>query len=129
MPRLRLCLPLILGIAQISLVLLVLHNVAYVTTYRFYISHRTDAAAQSAATQRFDVEGTRVVPQIAMRDADRIAFKSVTPRPSMLTADVRPEGAAHYQIRWRSGAAERVLADAGVTTAVRVHVPVPAGDG
>ena len=56
-------LALILAIGALAVALLIVRNWAYVTTYRLYLSQRTDNAARSAAVQRFDIEDTRVVPQ------------------------------------------------------------------
>src|SRR5262245_53393804 len=84
--------------------------VANVTTTRFYLARRTDSAARSEAAERFDIEASRVVPQIAIRHDEHIAFRVDHPWPSTLRADVRPSGSARYEIRWRESGAERILA-------------------
>jgi len=132
MPRLARHLPRLLVIAEIALVFSIFRDVAYVTTYRLYISHRVDDASRSIAAQRFDIEGARVVPQIAMhamsRD-DRVAFRTALGIPSVLRIDVRPEGHARYQIHWRRAAADRILVDGDAAAATSVAVPIPADAG
>ena len=132
MPRLARHLPRLLVIAEIALVFSIFRDVAYVTTYRLYISHRVDDASRSIAAQRFDIEGARVVPQIAMhamsRD-DRVAFRTALGIPSVLRIDVRPEGHARYQIHWRRAAADRILVDGDAAAATSVAVPIPADPG
>src|SRR5690349_7023399 len=125
-----------LGIAEIALVAWILHNVANETTYRLYISHRVDDASHSTAAQRFDIEGSRVVPQIAMRPlaetsgVDRVAFRAAVGKSSILHVDLRPEShAARYEIRWRSASASRLLAAGTATAATRVAVPIPGDPG
>ena len=56
-------LPLILTISTLIVTALIVRNWAYVTTYRLYLAKRSGGASQSAAVQRFDIEGTRVVPK------------------------------------------------------------------
>ena len=132
MPRVVRHVPRLLLIAAIALVFWVFHNVAYVTTYRLYISHRVDDASRSSAAQRFDIEGSRVVPQIAMRPmsgVDRVAFEATLGRPSTLQAGLRPGGRARYEIRWRNAAADRVLAAGEATADTSVTVPIPAEAG
>jgi len=124
--------PRLLVIAEIALVFSIFRDVAYVTTYRLYISHRVDDASRSITAQRFDIEGARVVPQITMhpmsRD-DRVAFRTALGIPSVLRIDVRPEGHARYQIHWRSAAADRILVDDDAAAATSVAVPIPADAG
>jgi len=50
--------------------LLIARNWAYVTTYRLYLDHRVGAADRSSAAQQFDIEQSRVVPQIVTRGPD-----------------------------------------------------------
>ena len=109
--------------------LLIVRNWAYVTTYRLYLSQRADRAASSAAAQRFDIEGARVVPQIVSRDDDMIAFKTAIGRPSTLRVDIRPSGRAAYEIRWRDGSTVELLASGDITTPTSVTHAIPARIG
>ena len=135
MRRLAGLLPRLLLIVEIAVISWIFHNVAYATTYRLYISHRVDDTSRSSAAQRFDIEGSHVVPQIAMHparpgdDVDRVAFQTAVGAPSTLLTGLRPDGRAHYEIRWRSASAPRVLiaGDAGAATNVSVPIPGDAG--
>jgi lysophospholipase L1-like esterase len=132
MPRLARQVPRLLFIAEITLAFWILHNVANETTYRLFISHRVDDASRSSAAQRFDIEGPRVVPQVAMRPmtgGDRVAFPSALGKPSTLHVDLRPEARAHYEVRWRDASTARVLAAGEATAATRLVVPVPQEPG
>ena len=61
----------VLIIANIVLAISIARDIANVTTTRLYLSARTDAAATSDAAERFDIEGSRVVPQVAVRQGER----------------------------------------------------------
>src|SRR5262245_55507825 len=128
MPRFVRQVPRLLLITEITLVVWILHNVAYETTYRLFLSHRVDDASRSSAAQRFDIEGSRVVPQIAMRPmtgADRVGFTSALGKRSTLHVGLRPEARARYEIRWRDGSASRVLAAGEAATVTSLAVPIP----
>src|SRR4029453_11567175 len=103
--------------AQVAVVLLIVRNWAYVTTYRLFLDRRIGAAA-SAAAQQFDIEGARVVPLIVTRGADRVAFATQVGKDSTLHAVLRPatpklngvsasEGgpasATTYAVEWHHG--------------------------
>jgi hypothetical protein len=122
-------LPLILMIAALAVTALVVRNWAYVTTYRLYLAQRSGGAARSAAAERFDIEGARVVPQILSRDDDVIAFKTAIGQPSTLRVGVRPAGQAAYEIRWRDGTTVELLARGVVSTPVTVTHAIPARPG
>jgi hypothetical protein len=129
MRRLSPHLPRMLVIVEAALMLSIARDIGYVTTRRLYIDQRVDDATRSAAAQRFDIEGSRVVPQIATRDVDRIAFRSALRWPSMLYVDVRPAGRVRYEIHWRDRESNRTL-DAGETsTPTTIAVPVPGSTG
>jgi GDSL-like Lipase/Acylhydrolase family len=106
----------------------ILRDVANVTTTRLYLSARIDGAS-SDASERFEVEAARIVPQIAIRHDERIAFPIENPWPSTLHVDLRPSGASPYEIRWRDRGADRVLARGESSTTIPVSATIPAGRG
>jgi len=114
---------------EILLALSIARDVANVTTTRLYLNRRIDAAPASDASERFDVEASRVVPQIAIRHDERIAFRLENPWPSTLRVDLRPSGPSPYEIRWRDGGADRVLARGESSTTIPVSAAIPAGSG
>ncbi|HEX3646673.1 MAG TPA: hypothetical protein VHT95_13755, partial [Vicinamibacterales bacterium] len=122
-------LPAILTIAALAVTALVVRNWAYVTTYRLYLAQRSNGTARSAAVQRFDIEDGRIVPKIASRDDDVIAFKTAVGRPSTLRVVVRPASRAAYEIRWRDGATVDVLARGDASAPVTVTHAIPARPG
>ena len=122
-------LPFLLTISALAVGLLIVRNWAYVTTYRLYLSQRVDAASHSAAAQRFDIEDAIVVPQIASRGDDVIAFKAAVGRPSTLHVGVRPSGPVGYEIRWRDGAEVAVLARGEAAAPLTVVRQIPARAG
>jgi lysophospholipase L1-like esterase len=118
----------ILFLAQLIVLILLARQWAYVTTYRFYVDHAL-SGRQSAVTQRFDVDGRRVVPRIATRQAARVSFDAAVSTPATFHADIDPIAPVHYQISWNSGTRRQVLA-AGVAagrTAVARGLPASAG--
>ena len=119
-------LPLILVLVALGIGLLIVRTWAYVTTYRLYLSQRAGAASRSAAAQRFDIEGARVLPQIVTREDDLIAFKTAIGRPSMLQVDVRPAGRATYEVRWRTESAIETLARGDTAASVSLAIAIPA---
>ncbi len=121
---LRVCL-VVAGLLALSII----RDVANVTTTRLYLANRVDSATRSEAAERFDIETSRVVPQIAIRRDEQIAFHVDRPWPSTLHVDVRPSGPARYAIRWREPHAERVLAQGESSSAATVTADVPAGSG
>jgi hypothetical protein len=122
-------LPHLFLIGALAVALLIARNWAYVTTYRLYLNQRVDDASRSAAAQRFDIEGIHVVPQIAMRDDDRVAFTTAIGQSSTFRVQVRPIEHAHYEIRWRDSAGDRVLSTGDVTAPTNVTSAIPAGGG
>ena len=127
--RLARRLPLILTIAALAVAALIVRNWAYVTTYRLYLAQRADGAVRSSATERFDIEGARVVPQIVSRDDDLIAFKTAVGQPSTLRVGIRPAGRAVYEVRWRDGTTVELLARGDVSNPVTVTHQIPARPG
>jgi lysophospholipase L1-like esterase len=115
-------------VAQIAVALLIARNWAYVTTYRLFLDHRI-AAAGSAAAQQFDIEGTRVVPLIVTRGADRVAFATEIGKDSTIHAGVRPAGPATYAIEWQRGSSRRVLAQGTISEPTSVVCAYPGGTG
>ncbi len=122
-------LPRILLIAEFAVVLSMLRDISYVTTHRLYIDRRVGDTTKSSAVERFDIEGARVLPQIAVRDTDRIAFRSTLAWPSTLHVDLRPAGSVRYEIRWHDGASTRQLTRGDTTVVTHISQPIPAGSG
>jgi hypothetical protein len=128
-PRFTQRLPTILAICALAVGLLIVRNWAYVTTYRLYLTQRADTGAHSAAAQRFDIEGARVVPQIVSRDDDVIVFKTAIGKPSTLHVDARPAGTVRYEIRWREGSTVTPLAQGELTAPATIVRAIPASAG
>jgi lysophospholipase L1-like esterase len=103
---------------------------AYSTTFHLFLDQRIDDSPRSAATQRFDLEGSRVVPRILMRD-DRVTFRTKIGQDSTIRADVLPEPGAGFEVRVRQEGVARVIASgAGSTKApVPVVAAFPHGTG
>ena len=118
----------LIGIA-IYLTLSIARDVANVTTTRLYLSARVDRASASDAAERFDIEGSRVVPQIAIRRGERIAFRVDNPWPSTVHVEARPSGPSPYEIQWRAHDGNRVLARGGSPDAASIAAAIPAGPG
>src|SRR5436309_3027267 len=116
-------------VTELLLAFSILRDVANVTTTRLYLSARVEADTASDAVERFDVETSRVVPQISIRHDERIAFRTDNQWPSTLHVEVRPAGSSRYEIHWRDGATDRVLANGAPTAAATTAVDIPAGNG
>ena len=130
-------------VAQVAVVLLIARNWAYVTTYRLFLDRRI-AAAASAAAQQFDIEGTRVVPLIVTRGADRVAFATQVGKDSTVRATLRPAtsklnrgpasdggpaGPTTYAVEWHHGSARRVLAQGTISEPTDIACAYPGGTG
>src|SRR5262245_51836520 len=113
----------------IYLAISIARDVANVTTTRLYLSGRTDTAPASDASERFDIEGSRVVPQIAVRQRERIAFDISRPWPSTLHVSVRSAGESPYEIFWRDRGSQRLVARGTSADAGTVVAAIPAGPG
>jgi len=114
--------------AQVAVVFLIVKNWAYVTTYRLFLDRRI-AAAASAAAQQFDIEGTRVVPLIVTRGADRVAFATQIGKDSTVHATLRPAGPTSYAVEWHQGLARRVLAQGTIGEPTDIACAYPGGTG
>ena len=116
-------------VAQLVVVLLIARNWAYVTTYRLYLDHRVGAADRSSAAQQFDIEQSRVVPQIVTRGPDRLSFATDVRQDSTVRVELRPVRHAAYEIAWRDGDRRRVLAAGAVDSATPIVADYPGGTG
>src|SRR5258707_186485 len=116
-------------IAQLVVVLLIARNWAYVTTYRLYLDHRVGAADRSSAAQQFDIEQSRVVPQIVTRGPDRLSFAIDVRQGSTVRVELRPVHRAGYEIASRDGDRRRVLAAGAVDSATPIAADSPGGTG
>lgn len=116
-------------VAQMVLIALILKDVAYVTTFRLLLDQRTGGPPGSAAAQRFDVEGRRVLPKIITRGADAIQFISPVGRDSVIESELRPATRTAWAIRWRDGGSERTLAAGVAESPTVVSAAFPTGIG
>ena len=119
----------VLIIANVVLAISIARDIANVTTTRLYLNARTDAAPASDAAERFDIEGSRVVPQIAVRQGERIAFDAGHPWPSTLQVIVRPAGPAASDIRWRHLDTQLIVAHGSSAEPSVISAAIPAGPG
>ena len=115
--------------AQLVVVLLIARNWAYVTTYRLYLDHRVGAADRSSAAQQFDIEQSRVVPQIVTRGSDRLSFATDVRQDSTVRVELRPARRAAYEIAWHDGNRRRVLAAGTVDSSTPIVAAYPGGTG
>jgi lysophospholipase L1-like esterase len=119
----------VLLVAQMMIVLLMVRNWAYVTTYRLYLDRRIGATAHSIAAQQFDIEGERVVPRIVTGGADRVAFATAVEADSTIQVGLRPVRRTGFAINWRDGFSEHVLTRGTVDAATSIVLPFPTGSG
>ena len=120
--------PKALAVAQVAVVLLIVKQWAYVTTYRLYLDRRS-ITEHSAAAQHFDIEGNRVVPRIVTRGPDRVVFKTAVRQDSTIHVGLRPTRPTTYAIEWRDGSTHRVLAHGTASAATSIVCRVPTGNG
>ena len=116
-------------VAQLVVMLLIARNWAYVTTYRLYLDHRVGAADGSSAAQQFDIEQSRVVPQIVTRGPDRLSFATDVRQDSTVRVEMRPVRRSSYEIAWRDGDRRRVLAAGSADSATPIVAAYPGGSG
>ena len=117
-------------VAQVFLVLLVVRNFFYVTSWRLYLDGPMAQPGAVAAGQRFEVEGANVVPQIVAPDDDRLRFAVRVERPSTLRFEARPTGraSASYEIALVRGGERQVLTR-GDAVSQAVSQPLPPFEG
>jgi lysophospholipase L1-like esterase len=118
----------IIFLAQLIVLVLLARQWAYVTTYRFYLDHAL-SGRQSAVTQRFDVDGLRVVPRIATRQAARVSFDVAADAPATIHADLEAIVPVQYEIAWVTGTRRQVLAAGFAGGRTAVARPVAASHG
>jgi lysophospholipase L1-like esterase len=118
----------ILVAAHVVVLVLVARNWAYVTTRRLYLERRVDAV-RSDAIQRFDIEGTHVVPLIVTRGADRVSFATDPRETARLQVGLRPSAEARYSIEWDDDSSHRVLARGFADRPTTIASPYPTGPG
>jgi len=99
-------------------------------TRRLYVDEDSATARQEGTVwQHFGVRGNEVVPEIISKDRARFVFPVSLGAPHSLQFSAHPEGAAEYQIMWRSDGTSRQIAGRKVTNAVSESVSIPAGKG
>jgi lysophospholipase L1-like esterase len=102
---------------------------AYATTFHLFLDQRIDDSPGSSATQRFDLEGSRVVPKILMRD-DRVIFRTRIGQNSTIRADVQASNGAGFEVHVRQKGVDQVVARAeSLSTPVSVRAAFPWGSG
>ena len=116
-------------VAQLVVMLLIARNWAYVTTYRLYLDHRVGAADRSSAAQQFDIERSRVVPQIVTRGPDRLSFATDVRQDSTVRVELRPARRTTYEIAWHDANHRRVLAAGAVEATTPIVADYPGGSG
>ena len=86
--------------AQILLALSVAKQWLFVGTYRFYLDRRSESSSSIAprASQRFDIVGGRVEPQILTAEDDRLSFPVAFPWRSQLEVRAVPVSRATVEI-------------------------------
>ena len=125
---LRSWIPKALAMAQVIVVLIAVRQWAYVTTYRLYLEAGTTSPT-SAAAQRFDVEGHRVVPRIVTRGPDRVAYTTDVSTDSTIQVGLRPTRPTRYAIEWRDSSTHRVLAQGSADQPTSIACASPRGRG
>jgi hypothetical protein len=85
---------------QLLLALSVAKQWLFVGTYRFYLDLRSESSSSPAtwASQRFDIVGGRVEPQILTTEDDRLSFPVAFPWHSRLEVRAVPVGRATVEI-------------------------------
>jgi hypothetical protein len=100
------------------------------STQRLYVDEDSAANQQQGTVwQHFGIRGSEVVPEIISRDEARFTFPLSLPRPHSVRFTAHPEGAAEYEIVWRSGGSSRTLASRQISQTRSENVSVPAGPG
>ena len=119
----------LLLLIELVVVALIARQWAYVTTYRLFVD-RAAGATQSAATQQFGIDSSRVVPRIVTRKPERLTFTSPVAEPLTFRADIQAmKTPVRYAVRWRDGATQQVLETGVVTTRVSISRAPPASGG
>jgi hypothetical protein len=99
-------------------------------TQRLYVDEDSAASQQEGTVwQHFGVRGNEVVPEIISHDEARFTFPISLRTPHLLRFTAHPDGAAEYEIVWRTGASLRKLAARKIDRARSENLLVPAGDG
>ena len=105
-----------------------MRNFFYVTTRRLYLDGEATQSSGGAG-QRFELEGTRIVPQIRASGDERLRFAVRVERPSTLRFEARPVGSASYEVALVRGGERRALASGDGERAVSVSRPLPPCEG
>ena len=99
-------------------------------TERLYVDEDSAANQQEGTVwQHFGVRGNEVIPEIISRDEARFTFPISVRMPHSLRFTAHPEGAAEYEIVWRSTGSSRTVAARKIDQPRSENVPVPAGEG
>ena len=127
-PRIKSRVAALLLVAEAIVALLLVRNFFYVTTRRLYLDGEATQSSGGAG-QRFELEGTRIVPQIRASGDERLRFAVRVERPSTLRFEARPVGSASYEVALVRGGERRALASGDGERAVSVSRPLPPCEG
>jgi lysophospholipase L1-like esterase len=119
----------LLLIAEALVVLLVVRNFFYVTSWRLYLDGVAAQAGSSSAAQRFEVEGGRVLPEILTPEDDRMGFAVRVERPATLRFEARPKSRASYEVALLREDGRQVLARGETDRPLAISHPLAPFDG
>lgn len=119
----------LLLVAEVLVVLALVRNFLYVTTWRLYLDGRAARPSASSSAQRFEVEAGRVVPEIVAPADDRLRFAVRIDRPAMIRFEARPAGRATFEVILVRGDDRQVVARGEVDRTLAVSHSLPAFDG
>lgn len=99
-------------------------------TQRLYVDEDSESKLQEGTVwQHFGVRRNEVIPEIISRDEARFSFPISVRTPRSLLFTAHPEGAAEYEIVWRTAGTSRQLAARRLDHARSESVSLPAGEG
>jgi lysophospholipase L1-like esterase len=113
--------------AQLLLALSVAKQWLFVGTYRFYLDRTSEATSSIAprASQRFDIVGGRVEPQILTTDDERLSFPVAFPWRSQLEVRAVPVSRATVEIAVVERGHRLVLARRALAEPADITVRLP----
>ena len=112
---------------QLLLAVSVAKQWLFVGTYRFYLDGRSEPTSSIAprASQRFDIEGGRVEPQILATEDDRLSFPVAFPWRSSLEVRAVPVGRATVEIAVVERGHRLILSRRSLAEPADITLPLP----